>query len=68
MIDELFEGVFDLVLGVVPNVVWGFLCMLGGVATTAIGVGIFSESALSGGILIAVGVLLVVGVLVVWYR
>lgn len=68
MIDELFEGVFDLVLGFVPNVVWGFLLMLGGVATTAIGVGVFSESAWSGGILITVGVLVMVGVLVVRYR
>ncbi|WP_265108204.1 hypothetical protein [Halosolutus halophilus] len=68
MIDELFEEVFTLVLRVVPDVVWGFLFILGGVATTAIGVGIFSESARSGGILIAVGVLLVVSVLVMWYR
>ncbi len=68
MIDTVFEGVFDLVLGFVPNVVWGFLLMLGGVATTAVGVGIFSKSAWSGGILVTVGVLVMVSVLVVWYR
>ena len=68
MIDELLDLVFGELVDVVPDVVWGFFFLVGGVASTIIGVGVFNESVKSGGLLITVGVLLAGTVLVEWYR
>lgn len=68
MIDEIFEGIFDIILELIPDFVWGFLAVLGGVVSTVIGVMMITESVRIGGILVAVGLFLLVSVLYVWYR
>lgn len=68
MIDELLDLVFYELFDFVPALVWGFLALVVGLGVTIVGLVVFSKSATSGGILIAVGVLLVGTVLVKWYQ
>lgn len=61
MIDEILELVLDVVLEFIPNIVWKVLAVVLGVVITAAGLITFNESALTGGLLIAVGMFLLAG-------
>jgi len=61
MIDEILELVLDVVLEFIPNIVWKVLAFVLGVVITAAGLITFNESALTGGLLIAVGMFLLAG-------
>jgi hypothetical protein len=64
MIDDIFEFIFDIVLEIVPTIVWKLLLFVIGIVLTAVGVTLLGESPQIGSALIAVGVVLLVGLLV----
>jgi len=64
MIDDVFEIIFDIVIEVVPTIVWKLLLSVIGIIITAVGVTMFDESPQMGSALAAVGVILLVGSLV----
>lgn len=68
MLDDLLDELFHLLLGWVPDVVWGALLVVVGIGLTVVGVGLFSESPTRGGLFAGVGMLTVAGVLTAWYR
>lgn len=68
MIDEIFEFIFDMLLELVPNVVWKILLLVIGVVMTAVGATIITDSTRIGVALIAVGTFLFVGSIVSLYR
>ncbi|WP_324760937.1 hypothetical protein [Haloarcula montana] len=68
MIDEILGFIFDVLLELVPAVVWKFLFLLIGIIMTVIGVTVLEESTQTGGALIVVGTLSMIGSLVSLYR
>ena len=65
MIDEILELILDVVIEFIPNSVWRVLAFVLGVVITAAGLITFNESALTGGLLIAVGMFLLAGSVIV---
>lgn len=68
MLDEIVEFVLDMLLELVPNVVWKILLCVLGVVMTAVGATIVTESTRVGVGVIAVGTFLFGGSLVSLYR
>lgn len=64
MIDDIFEFCIDLVIDVIPNIVWKLLFLVIGIGITAIGVTIFNESTQTGSALIIAGIVLLTGSLI----
>mgnify|MGYP006876420110 CR=1 FL=1 len=68
MIDEILGFIFDVLLELVPAVVWKLLFLLIGIIMTVIGVTVLEESTQTGGALIVVRTLSMIGSLVSLYR
>ncbi|ESS03044.1 MAG: hypothetical protein A07HR67_02553 [uncultured archaeon A07HR67] len=68
MLDAIVDLIFDVILGLVPDVVLKIVCFVIGAASTAVGATMIGESTQIGGILIAVGVFLMIGTLAVSRR
>lgn len=64
MIDDIFEFVVEILLELVPSVVWKILLFVIGIMIIAIGATMLGESPLTGGALLVVGMLLGLGSLV----
>lgn len=68
MIDDIFELVIEILLDLIPKTVWKVLLLVFGVATSAIGAALLTESPSTGGVLLTVGVSLSIASLVFLYR
>ncbi|PAU83315.1 hypothetical protein CK500_11025 [Halorubrum salipaludis] len=68
MIDDIFEAVFDVLLGFIPNVVLGAIALVVGLVTTAVGIATLSDPGMAGEALTIVGLSVVAGVLILWRR
>jgi len=68
MIDELLEFIIDILLELVPNIVWKFILSLVGIVMTVIGASMITESTQLGGVLTVVGTVLIIVPLLSLYR
>lgn len=68
MLDDILGVIAEILLDLVPNIVWKVLLFVIGVAIAAVGVTMLTESTLTGGGLILVGVCLGLGSSVSVYR
>jgi hypothetical protein len=66
MLDDIFEIVFDVIMGQVPVVILKILLLLVGLAAVAVGVPLLADSPLVGGALTALGAAAAIGVIVSW--
>jgi hypothetical protein len=67
MIDDVFEFIFEILLELVPNVVWKILLSVIGIVMTVVGATKITESTRIGVALIVVGAFLFVGSVVSLY-
>lgn len=58
MIDDIFEFVVEILLELVPSVVWKILLFVIGIIIVAIGATMLGKSPLTGGAMLVVGMLL----------
>lgn len=68
MIDDVFEFGIELLLDLLPNIVWKILLVVVGIVITAFGVTMIGKSTPLGGVLIVVGIFVTGGSLVSLYR
>ena len=64
MIDDILAFVFEIVLDLVPTIVWKLLLFVIGIVLTAVGVTLLDNSPQTGSALLVVGMVLLVGLLV----
>jgi hypothetical protein len=68
MLDDILEFILEILLELIPTIVWKTLLFVIAIVITAVGVTILTESTLTGGGLVIVGVSLGIGSLISIYR